>query len=419
MSSKEKIETTEIISEYDVYFIREDFPILNEKIRNKPLIYFDNAATTQKPNVVINKINEYYTSINSNVHRGVHYLSQKSTVEYENAREKVMRFINAKNLSEIIFVKGATEAINLVTNSYGRHFFKKGDEIIISQMEHHSNIVPWQLLCEEKGLKLRIIPINDDGEIIFEEYVKLINEKTKFVSIVHISNSLGTINPIKDIIDYAHSYNIPVLVDGSQSIQHTKIDVNELDCDFFVFSGHKLYGPMGIGILYGKEELLEEMPPYQSGGDMISKVTFEKTTFNELPYKFEAGTPNVVGGIGLGTAIDYINLIGIENINRYEKELLNYINEKLLPIPKLKPIGTAKNKSAVFSFIIDGVHPHDIGTVLDFEGIAIRTGHHCTQPVMQRFNIPATARISIGLYNTKEEIDVVEKAIKKVFEVFT
>ncbi|GAB6283454.1 MAG: cysteine desulfurase [Ignavibacterium sp.] len=330
-----------------------------------------------------------------------------------------MRFINAKNLSEIIFVRGATEAINLVASSYGRNFLKKDDEIIISQMEHHSNIVPWQLLCEEKELKLRVIPIDDNGEIIFDEYIKLINEKTKFVSIVHISNSLGTINPIKDIIDYAHSYNIPVLVDGSQSIQHTKIDVKELDCDFFVFSGHKLYGPMGIGILYGKEELLEQMPPYQSGGDMISKVTLEKTTFNELPYKFEAGTPNVAGGIGLGKAIDYINSIGIENVNRYEKELLNYINEKLLTIPKLKPIGTAKNKSAVFSFIIDGIHPHDIGTVLDFEGIAIRTGHHCTQPVMQRFNIPATARISIGLYNTKEEIDVVEKAIKKVFEVFT
>jgi len=391
----------------------------SEQIRNKPLIYLDNAATTQKPNSVIEKINEYYNSMNSNVHRGVHYLSQKATVEYENAREKVMHFINAKNLSEIIFVKGATEAINLVASSYGRHFLKKGDEIIISEMEHHSNLVPWQLLCEEKQLKLRVIPINDNGEIIFEEYVKLINEKTKFVSIVHISNSLGTINPIKDIIDYAHSYNIPVLIDGSQSIQHTKIDVKELDCDFFVFSGHKLYAPMGIGILYGKEELLEQMPPYQSGGDMISKVTIEKTTFNELPYKFEAGTPNVVGGIGLGTAIDYINSIGIDNINHYEKELLNYINEKLLPIPKLKPIGTAKNKSAVFSFIIDGIHPHDIGTVLDFEGIAIRTGHHCTQPVMQRFNISATARISIGLYNTKEEIDVVEKAIKKVFEVFT
>lgn len=419
MSSKEKIETAEVTSEYNVYSIREDFPILNEQIRNKPLIYLDNAATTQKPNSVIEKINEYYNSMNSNVHRGVHYLSQKATVEYENAREKVMHFINAKNLSEIIFVKGATESINLVASSYGRHFLKKGDEIIISEMEHHSNLVPWQLLCEEKQLKLRVIPINDNGEIIFEEYVKLINEKTKFVSIVHISNSLGTINPIKDIIDYAHSYNIPVLIDGSQSIQHTKIDVKELDCDFFVFSGHKLYAPMGIGILYGKEELLEQMPPYQSGGDMISKVTIEKTTFNELPYKFEAGTPNVVGGIGLGTAIDYINSIGIDNINHYEKELLNYINEKLLPIPKLKPIGTAKNKSAVFSFIIDGIHPHDIGTVLDFEGIAIRTGHHCTQPVMQRFNIPATARISIGLYNTKEEIDVVEKAIKKVFEVFT
>lgn len=419
MSLEEKTETTEIISEYNVHSIREDFPILNEKIRNKPLIYLDNAATTQKPNSVIKKINEYYSSMNSNVHRGVHYLSQKATVEYENAREKVMRFINAKNLSEIIFVRGATEAINLVASSYGRNFFKKGDEIIISQMEHHSNIVPWQLLCEEKELKLRVIPIDDNGEIIFDEYIKLINEKTKFVSVVHISNSLGTINPIKDIIDYAHSYNIPVLVDGSQSIQHTKIDVKELDCDFFVFSGHKLYGPMGIGILYGKEELLEQMPPYQSGGDMISKVTLEKTTFNELPYKFEAGTPNVTGGIGLGTAVDYINSIGIDNINRYEKELLNYINEKILPIPKLKPIGTAKNKSAVFSFIIEGVHPHDIGTVLDFEGIAIRTGHHCTQPVMQRFNIPATARISIGLYNTKEEIDVVEKAIKKVFEVFT
>jgi len=402
----------------DVYKIRKDFPILNTLVHGKLLVYFDNAATTQKPLCVIKKEEEYYTTLNANIHRGVHTLSQKATTEYEQTREKVLRFINASRLSEVIFTKGTTDSINLVASSFGKKFIKEGDEIIISHLEHHSNIVPWQLLCEEKGAALKVIPINDKGEIIFEAFEKLVSEKTKFISIVYVSNSLGTVNPVKDIIQFAHSKNIPVLIDAAQAIQHFKIDVQELDCDFLAFSAHKLYAPTGVGILYGKEKYLEEMPPYQGGGDMIASVTFEKTSYNVLPYKFEAGTPNIAGVIGLGTAIDYLNEIGIDAIAAYEKDLFDYAETKLSAVEKLTPIGTAKNKSSVFSFTLEGIHPHDIGTILDFEGIAIRTGHHCTQPVMQRFGIPATARISLSFYNTKEEIDFTIDALKKVFEVF-
>jgi len=403
---------------FDVQKIRKDFPILNTLIHGKPLVYFDNAATTQKPMCVIEKEKEYYTSANSNIHRGVHTLSQKATTEYEQTREKVLKFINAERLSEIIFTKGTTDSINLVASSFGKKFIKAGDEIIISHLEHHSNIVPWQLLCEEKGAALKVIPINDKGEIIFEALEKLISEKTKLISVVYVSNSLGTVNPVKEIIQLAHSKNIPVLLDAAQAVQHFKIDVQELDCDFLAFSGHKLYAPTGVGILYGKEKYLEEMPPYQGGGDMIASVTFEKTSYNELPYKFEAGTPNIAGVIGLGSAIDYLNAIGIENISLYEKELFDYAVKKLSAVDKLKPIGTAEKKLSVFSFMLEGIHPHDIGTILDFDGIAIRTGHHCAQPVMQRFGIPATARISLSFYNTKEEIDYTADALKKVFEVF-
>jgi cysteine desulfurase/selenocysteine lyase len=402
----------------DVQKIRKDFPILNTLVHGNPLVYFDNAATTQKPLCVIQKEEEYYKTLNSNIHRGVHTLSQKATTEYKQVREKVLRFINASSLSEIIFTKGTTDSINLVASSYGKKFIKEGDEIIISHLEHHSNIVPWQLLCEEKGAKLKVIPINDKGEIIFEKFEKLISDKTKFISVVYVSNSLGTVNPVKEIIQLAHSRNIPVLIDAAQAIQHFKINVQELDCDFLAFSAHKLYAPTGVGILYGKEKYLEEMPPYQGGGDMIASVTFEKTTYNELPYKFEAGTPNIAGVIGLGTAINYLSEIGIDSIATYEKDLFEYAEKKLSAIEKLTPIGTAANKLSVFSFALEGIHPHDIGTILDFEGIAIRTGHHCTQPVMQRFGIPATARISLSFYNTKEEIDFTADAIKKVFEVF-
>jgi len=413
--SKDKMEKTI----FNVQKIREDFPILKTLVHNKPLVYFDNAATTHKPKVVIEKITEFYEETNSNIHRGVHLLSQKATTEYEAAREKVLNFINAKKLSEIIFTKGTTDSINLVASSFGRAFVKEDDEILISHMEHHSNIVPWQLLCEATGARLKVIPINDDGELIFEEFEKLISPRTKLVSVVHISNSLGTINPVKEIIAKAHEYNIPVLVDGAQGIQHEKVDVQDMDCDFYAFSGHKLYGPTGVGVLYGKQEYLEQMPPYQGGGDMISHVTFEKTRYNTLPYKFEAGTPNIEGVIGLGTAIDYINSLETGTIYKYEHELSEYAHEKFRnSFPELKIIGNAKHKTGIISFILEGVHPHDIGTILDFEGIAIRTGHHCTQPVMERFNVPATARLSIGIYNTKEEIDYTVNSIKKVFEVF-
>lgn len=415
-----EIETVTPVSKkiYDVKKIREDFPILRKKVHNKNLVYLDNAATTQKPTYVIDRVNEYYTTMNANIHRGVHALSQEATEGFEGARIKIKQFINALGKNEIIFTRGTTEAINLVASSYGRTNIREGDEIIISHMEHHSNIVPWQILCKEKNAKLRIIPINDDGELIYEEFEKLINEKTKFVSIVYVSNTLGTINPVKKIIDYAHQYKIPVLVDAAQALNHLKVDVQDLDCDFLTFSGHKIYGPTGIGALYGKVEMLDAMPPYQGGGDMISKVTFEETTYNELPHKFEAGTPHIAGAIGLGAAIEYISKIGIDNIKEHEKVLLDYATEKIAEVPGLKIIGNAKEKTSVLSFVLEKIHPHDIGTFLDFEGVAIRTGHHCTQPLMQRFNIPATSRASFAMYNTKEEIDVLVNGLKKIIEVF-
>ncbi len=403
---------------FDVEKIREDFPILKKIVHNKNLVYLDNAATTQKPNYVIDKVNKYYSTMNANIHRGVHALSQEATEAFEGARIQIKQFINALGKNQIIFTRGTTEAINLVASSYGRANIKDGDEVIISHMEHHSNIVPWQLLCKEKNAILRVIPVNDEGELIYEEFEKMVNERTKFISIVYVSNSLGTINPVKDIIKYAHQFNIPVLVDAAQAVNHLKVDVQDLDCDFLAFSGHKIYGPTGIGALYGKVELLESMPPYMGGGDMISKVTFEETTFNELPHKFEAGTPDIAGAIGLGAAIEYVNNIGMEIIREHEHSLLEYATEQIARVPGLRIIGTAKEKTSVLSFVLENIHPHDIGTFLDFEGVAIRTGHHCTQPLMQRFSIPATSRASFGMYNTKEEIDVLVSGLNKIIEVF-
>jgi len=417
---KAEAETVIAVSnkKYDVNRIREDFPILKKKVHGKNLVYLDNAATTQKPNYVIDKVNEYYTTMNANIHRGVHALSQEATEAFEGARIQIKQFINALGKNQIIFTRGTTEAINLVASSYGRSNIKEGDEIIISHMEHHSNIVPWQLLCKEKNAKLRVIPVNDAGELIYEEFEKLVNSRTKFISIVYVSNSLGTINPVKDIINYAHQFNIPVLVDAAQAVNHLKVDVQDLDCDFLAFSGHKIYGPTGIGALYGKVELLESMPPYMGGGDMISKVTFEETTYNELPHKFEAGTPDIAGAIGLGAAIEYVTKIGIDNIKQHENSLLEYATQQIAQVPGLRIIGTAKEKTSVLSFVLENIHPHDIGTFLDFEGVAIRTGHHCTQPLMQRYNIPATSRASFAMYNTKEEVDVLISGLKKIIEVF-
>lgn len=403
---------------FDVFRIRKDFPILKQEVHGKPLVYLDNAATSQKPQQVIDALVHYYTAENSNVHRGVHYLSEIATQEYEGARSKVRTLLNAAEDKEIVFVRGTTEAINLVAYSYGRKNIGAGDEIIISAMEHHSNIVPWQMLCEATGARLRTIPMTDDGELILEEYEKLLGPRTKFVSIVHLSNSLGTINPVKKIVGMAHSYGVPVLLDGAQAVPHTTVDVRELDCDFYAFSGHKLFGPTGIGVLYGRAELLEAMPPFQGGGDMIKAVTFEKTTYNDLPYKFEAGTPNIAGAIGLGAAIDYVLGIGLDEIAAYEHELLEYGTEQLSTIDELRLIGIAKDKASIMAFYMDRIHPHDLGTILDAEGIAIRTGHHCTQPVMERFGIPATARASLAFYNTKEEIDYLVKGINKAIEVF-
>ncbi|MGA7837140.1 MAG: cysteine desulfurase [Ignavibacteriaceae bacterium] len=414
-----KVETPQLKNlAFDVEKIRKDFPILSEKVHGKNLCYLDNAATTHKPKTVIDALSKYYETINSNVHRGVHTLSELATNAYEGSRETVKNFINASSEKEIIFTRGTTESINLVAQTFGRQNLNEGDEVLITGMEHHSNIVPWQMICEEKKAILKVVPINEDGELLFDEFEKLINEKTKIVSVVYISNSLGTINPVKKIIEKAHSLGVPVLLDGAQAVQHLKVDVQELDCDFFAFSGHKIYGPTGIGILYGKKELLEAMPPYQGGGDMISKVTFEKTTYNELPYKFEAGTPNIADAIGLGKAIDYIKNIGIDKIAGYEKELLDYATEKLSEIKGLRIIGSAKEKCSVISFVFEDVHPHDIGTFLDFDGVAVRTGHHCTQPVMDRFNIPATTRASFAMYNTKEEVDLLANSLKKILEVF-
>ena len=416
-----KAETTIIENAelYDVKKIREDFPILKKLIHGKPLCYLDNAATSQKPQVVIDAINNFYLSQNANVHRGVHHLSEVSTKAFEDARIKIKEFINAASDKEIIFTRGTTEAINLVAYSYGRKNIREDDEIIISHMEHHSNIVPWQILCEEKKAKLKVIPVNDDGELILEEFEKLITDKTKLVAVVYISNSLGTINAVDRIIAKAHQLNIPVLLDSAQAISHIKIDVQKLDCDFLAFSGHKLYGPTGIGVLYGKEKLLDDMPPFLGGGDMIAKVTFEQTTYNELPYKFEAGTSNIAGAIGLGAAVDYVQKIGQNSISYHEQSLLHYATDLIKEIKGLKIIGTAKEKCSIISFVVDNIHPHDLGTFLDYEGIAIRTGHHCTQPLMHRFNIPATSRASFAMYNTKAEIDKFISALKTVIKEFS
>jgi len=403
---------------FNVLKVREDFPILKQKIYGKPLVYLDNAATSQKPQIVIDTLANYHSKINSNIHRGVHFLSERATYAYEDSRLKIRKFLHASDQNEIIFVRGTTEGINLVAQSYGRKNIGSGDEIILGESEHHSNIVPWQLLCEQTGARIRVIPLNDAGELQLDEYEKLLNKRTKFVSVGHVSNALGTVNPVEEIIRLAHQRNVPVLVDGAQAVPHLKVDVRSLDCDFYVFSGHKLFGPTGVGVLYGKLALLEMMPPYQGGGDMISSVTFEKTTYNKVPYKFEAGTPNIAGGIGLGASIDYLNSLGLDTIAPYENELLDYGIKVLSGIPDLRIIGTAKEKVGVISFVIKDVHPHDMGTVLDRDGIAIRAGHHCAMPVMKHFGVPATCRASFAFYNTKEEIDALAEGIKKGMEIF-
>ncbi|HEY2322735.1 MAG TPA: cysteine desulfurase [Thermoanaerobaculia bacterium] len=402
----------------DVAKIRGDFPILSRKVRGKGLVYLDNAATTQKPQAVIDRIVRYYTEENSNVHRGVHYLSEVATAAYESARTTVKNFIHARDEKEIVFTRGTTEAINLVAQTWGRTNVKAGDEVVITAIEHHSNIVPWQMLCAEKGATLRVAPVNDAGDVLLDEFRALLNDRTKIVAIGHASNALGTINPVKQMIAMAHDAGAVVIVDGAQGVPHLPIDVQDLGCEFYAFSGHKVYAPTGIGVLYGKEAILDAMPPWQGGGDMILSVTFEKTTYNALPYKFEAGTPNIEGVIGLAAALDYMSGIGIEAIAAHEHDLERYATRRLLEVDGLKIIGTAKAKASVISFTLEGVHPHDIGTILDQEGIAIRTGHHCAQPIMLRFNIPATGRASFGLYNTREEADALVSGLKKVIEVF-
>jgi len=403
---------------YRVEEVRRDFPILHQQVHGHPLVYLDNAATSQKPRAVIDAISRYYERGNANIHRGVHYLSEHATEEHEAARRAVQRFMNAADKREIIFVRSATEGINLVAQSYGRAHVEAGDEVLITAMEHHSNIVPWQILCEEKRANLRVLPINERGELRIDELPKLLGPKTRLVAVTHVSNALGTINPVRQIVEMAHRRKVPVLIDGAQAVPHLRVDVRELDVDFYVFSGHKVYAPTGIGVLYGKRALLEEMAPYQGGGDMIRSVTFEKTLYNDLPYKFEAGTPNIGGAIGLGAAIQYVDGLGLDNIAAHEHDLLVYGSEALSTVEGVRLIGTAAQKAAVISFMIDGIHPHDIGTILDREGIAVRTGHHCAQPVMQFFRIPATARASFALYNTRQEIDALVEGIEKVKEVF-
>jgi len=403
----------------DVSKIRSDFPILNREVYGHPLVYFDNAATSQKPKVVLDAIENYYTQANANVHRGVHFLSQLATNEYEGARAVVKKFLNAADTSEIIFTRGATESINLVAQSFGQRFVREGDEIIISTMEHHSNIVPWQLLCERTGAILKVIPINDDGELILEEYEKLLSPRTKIVAVGHVSNALGTVNPVKHIIETAHAHGVPVLLDGAQAAPHLKVDVRDIGCDFYAISSHKMCGPTGFGVLYGKTEWLEQLPPWQGGGDMIATVSFEKTTYNVLPYKFEAGTPHIEGAVGLATAINYLEGIGMDRIAAYEHELLDYATELIGSIRGVRLIGTAREKAAVLSFTVNDVHPHDIGTILDQEGIAVRAGHHCAQPVMTRFGVPGTVRASFAFYNTKEEIDALSSGLERVLEVFS
>ena len=399
--------------------LKSDFPTLKQKINGNELVYLDNAATTQKPEKVIKALESYYRSINSNIHRGVHTLSIRATKAYEEARSKVAAFINAEHREEIIFVRGATEAINLVANSYVRPILKEGDQIIISQMEHHANIVPWQIICEQKKAELKIIPMNVKGELLIEEIEGMISEKTKFISINHVSNSLGTVNRIEDVIKIAHGNNIRIMIDGAQAVQHLSVDLMKLNADFYCFSGHKVYAPTGIGVLYGKKELLEKMPPYQGGGDMIKSVTFEKTIYNDIPNRFEAGTPNIAGAIGLGVAIDYLVSIGIENIAKHEKELLDYATQEIRKIEGVRIIGNAVEKASVLSFVIEEIHPHDIGTILDKQGVAIRTGHHCTQPTMDFYGIPATARASFAIYNSRKDVDTLIKSVKKTIEVFT
>ncbi len=403
---------------FDVARVRADFPILSRSIRGKPLVYLDNAASTQKPQVVIDTLANFYSADYSNVHRGVHYLSQRATDLYEDARRTVKQFLNAASEEEIVFVRGTTEAINLVAQTFGRVNVAAGDEILISAMEHHANIVPWQMLCEEKGARLRVIPMNHDGELLLDNLDDLLSPHTKLVAVTHVSNALGTVNPVREIIARAHERGIPVLMDGAQSAQHLPIDVQELDCDFFAMSGHKIYGPTGIGVLYGKKRLLDAMPPYQGGGDMILSVSFEKTVYNDVPYKFEAGTPNIAGAIGLAAALKYFRGFDIDAVVAHEQDLLTYATEQLLAITELRLIGTAKEKASVASFTLCAVHPHDIGTILDQAGIAVRAGHHCAQPVMKFFGIPATARASFSFYNTREDVDALVHGIQSVLEVF-
>jgi cysteine desulfurase/selenocysteine lyase len=403
---------------WDVERIRKDFPILHQEVYGKPLAYLDNAATAQKPQVVLDALRAYYTADNANVHRGVHRLSERATEAYEGARRQIQRFLNAAHPREIVFVRGTTEGINLVAQAYGRRALGPGDEVVITALEHHSNIVPWQILCEEKGAALRVVPINDTGEVDLEAYEKLLSDRSRLVAVAHVSNALGTIVPVKRMIEAAHRRRIPVLVDGAQAAPHLRVDVQALDCDFYTFSGHKTYGPTGIGALYGKTELLERMPPFQGGGDMIKSVSFEKTTYNDLPYKFEAGTPGIAGAIGLGVALDYLAGLGLDQVAAYEHELLAYATERLASLPGLRLIGTAREKAAVLSFVVEGVHAHDVGTILDREGVAVRAGHHCAMPVMTRFGVPATTRASLALYNTREEIDALIGALEKVREIF-
>lgn len=396
---------------------RNDFPILTQTVYKKPLVYLDNAATTQKPKEVVDALSDYYETINSNIHRGVHCLSQKATEEFEIARKSVQQFINAAHDYEVVFTRGATESINLVASSFGRTYIQPGDEIIISEMEHHSNIVPWQFLCEDRGAILKVLPFNDKGVLCIEKLEELITDKTRILAITHVSNTLGTINPVKEIIQMAHRHQIPVMIDGAQAVAHCPVDVQDLDCDFYCFSGHKMYGPMGIGVMYGKERWLNEMKPYQGGGEMISTVTFEKTTYNDLPFKFEAGTPAVGDVIGLRKAIEYMQRVGVQNIADYEEELLQYAMGKLSSIPGIRFIGEADHKAAVISFLIGNIHPYDMGVLLDHQGVAVRTGHHCTQPVMDHFHIPGTVRASFALYNTKEEIDTLTAAVTRAAEM--
>ena len=401
----------------DVARLRRDFPILCQRVHGKPLVYLDNAATSQKPQCVIDCEARYYAELNANIHRGVHTLSQRATEGYEAARDAVRRFINAARREEIVFVRGTTEAINLVAASYGQRF-QAGDEILVTEMEHHSNIVPWQLACEHTGALLQVAPIDDAGELMLEEFERLLGPRTKIVALTHLSNALGTINPVQRVIELAHARGIPVLVDGAQAVAHLEVDVQALDCDFYAFSGHKLYGPTGVGVLYGKQALLEAMPPYQGGGDMIRQVTFRKTTYNDLPYKFEAGTPNVAGVVALGAAIEYVSGVGLEAIAAHERELLTYATAQACATPGLRHIGTAKHKASILSFVLDSVHPHDVGTILDYEGVAVRTGHHCAMPVMERYGVPATVRASFAAYNTHEEVDTLFGAVRKALEVF-